>query len=70
MGHHLNENDFFQSDKHPELKQHQIILNFRDEYAQKALAEYANCCEDKELADDIRTAIANVQHAGLTKKPD
>lgn len=70
MGHHLNEKGFFKSDKFPELKEHQIILDFRDEYAQKALLKYATLTHDKELADDIIEAIANTHGASLTKKPD
>lgn len=70
MSEHINDNGFFQSTKHPELKEHQIILNFKDEYAQRALEVYATHCEDRELAADILTAISNVQHNGLTKKPD
>lgn len=70
MGHHINKNGFFQSDKHPELKEHQIILNFRDVHAQKALLAYAMSTKDLELAEDIQLAIANVNLAGLTKEPD
>lgn len=70
MGHHLNENGFFQSDKHPELKEHKIMLDFRDEYAQKALKKYALLTHDTELSEDIQHAIINVNRAGLTKKPD
>ena len=70
MGHHLNKNGFFQSDKHPELKEHQIILNFKDEYAQNALLNYALSTHDAELSTDIQHAVANVRIAGLTKKPD
>ena len=70
MGHHINKNGFFQSDKHPELKEHQIILNFKDEYAQIALRKYACLTEDKELGSDIHAAIRRVKEMGLTKTPD
>lgn len=70
MGHHLNENGFFQSDKHPELKEHKIMLDFRDEYAQPVLRKYALLTHDKELSEDIQNAIINVRLAGLTRKPD
>lgn len=70
MGHHLNKNGYFQSDKHPELKEHQIILNFKDEYAQHALLLYASITPDKELSDDIKAAVGAVVIDGLSKKPD
>lgn len=70
MGHHLNKKGFFQSDKHPELPENKIMLDFRDEYAQEALRHYAMRTHDKELSDDIQMAIVNVRIAGLTKKPD
>lgn len=70
MGHHLNKNGFFQSDKFPELKEHQIILDFRDEYAQHALLMYASLTHDKELSDDIKKAVGAVVIEGLSKKPD
>lgn len=70
MGHHLTENNFFKSDKHPELPEHKILLDFRDEYAQQALLKYAELTHDKELAKDIYIAITHVELAGLTKKPD
>lgn len=69
MGHHINKNGYFQSDKHPELPEHKIILDFRDEYAQKALALYAELTTDKELSEDIKQAIVNVHYEGLTRKP-
>lgn len=70
MGHHLNAKGFFQSDKYPDLPENKIMLDFRDEFAQKALLVYASHTTDTELADDIRAAIDKVQIAGLTKKPD
>lgn len=70
MGHHINKNGFFQSDKHPELSEHKIMLDFRDEYAQYALMIYASKTQDTELREDIYKAVANVRDAGLTKKPD
>ncbi len=70
MGHHLNENGFFQSDKHPELKEHKIMLDFRDVHAQKVLKQYALLTQDLELSEDIQQAVINVKLAGLTKNPD
>ncbi len=70
MAKHLNENGFFKSTKHPELKEHKIMLDFRDEYAQEALLKYASSTHDAELAEDIKKGIENVRKKGLTKKPD
>ena len=70
MGSNLNENGYFQSTKNPELKEHRITLNFRDQYAQDALLHYANSTHDSDLAGDIKKAVENVRGAGLSKKPD
>jgi len=70
MGHHLNEKQFFQSDKHPELPENKIILDFKDPCAQKALMTYAMCTKDSELSEDIQMALAAVKIAGLTEDPD
>ncbi len=70
MGHHINKNGFWQSDKYPELKENQIILNFKDVHAQVALEQYAMLTSDRELSEDIRQVIENVNKAGLTKQPD
>lgn len=70
MGQHLNLNGYFQSTKFPELDEHQIVLDFRDEKAQASLESYAINCEDPELAEDIYTALSNVRQEGLTKPPD
>lgn len=69
MGHHINKNGFFQSDKHPELPEHKIILDFRDEIAQAALHVYAQLTQDNELAEDILIATENIKKAGLTRTP-
>ena len=66
----LNENGYFKSTKHPELREHKVMLDFRDEYAQKALLNYADSTHDSEFAEDIRKAVAKVREAGLSKKPD
>lgn len=53
MGHHINEQGNFQSDKYPELAENKIILSFNDEAARKALRVFAESSDDKELAEDI-----------------
>lgn len=57
MGHHINYFGQFQSDKHPDLKPDHIILDFDDPAAKRALAVYASCSDDHELADDIVTRL-------------
>ena len=53
MGHHINDNGDFQSDKYPELAPNKIILSFKDKHARTALNIYAELTEDAELAEDI-----------------
>ena len=53
MGHHIDSQDRFQSDKNPGLPPDKIILSFHDPAAKKALAVFASMTDDKELANDI-----------------
>ena len=53
MGHHIDSQDRFQSDKNPELPPDKIILSFKDPAAKKALEIFASVTDDKELANDI-----------------
>ena len=55
--HHINKNGFFQSDKHPELAENKIALDFRDKYARPCLKEYAETCKDEGLAEDIMLGL-------------
>lgn len=57
MGHHINEQGQFQSDRHPDLPPNKIILSFRDPAAREALTLYANLTPDLELAKDILEAL-------------
>ena len=68
MGHHINKKGFFQSDKHPELPENKIALDFRDVFARPVLKEYAETCEDAELAEDIIEGLFNTQD--IVKRPD
>lgn len=70
MGHHINEDGFFQSDKHPELPANKITLDFRDIYAQPVLMMYADLTTDEELAEDIKAGVKKVRKELLTKVPD
>lgn len=53
MGHHINKDGKFQSDKYKNLKPDKIVLSFRDPYARVALCVFAKLTEDRELAEDI-----------------
>ncbi len=68
MSHHINKDGFFQSDDKPELPQNKIALDFRDIFARPVLKEYAETCEDAELAEDIIEGLFNTRN--LVKKPD
>ena len=59
MGHHINENGEFQSDKHPELPPDKVIVSFKDTNAWPALRELARHYEDvdPEFAADIRQRL-------------
>lgn len=57
MGHHIDDQGRFQSDKHPDLPPDKILLSFKDPRSRVALAAYAACVYafggDEELAVDI-----------------
>ncbi len=53
MGHHINEQGNFQSDKYPELPENKILLSFNDPSARKALRVFAQETTDEELSEDI-----------------
>lgn len=59
MGHLINKNGQFQSDKYPELKPDKIILSFKDKAARKALHEYIKYSKDQELSEDIEKRLAD-----------
>jgi len=58
MGHHIDKDGNFQSDKYPDLPPNKITLSFKDHAAQCALAEYIKHSDDKELAEDIRSVLS------------
>jgi len=58
MSHHLTEDGQFKSDKYPWCPAGFIALKFTDPLAQKVLLDYADETKDKELASDIRKALA------------
>lgn len=57
MGHHIDREGRFQSDKFPDLAPDKIVLSFKDPAARRALNVYSIYAEDQELAADIRTRI-------------
>jgi len=68
MGHHIDENGYFQSDKHPELPHNKIALDFRDIHARPCLKMYASLTLDLELKEDILTGLENTKNQ--TRIPD
>lgn len=59
MGHHLNGEGKFKSDKYSWCPPGYFVLSFRDSLARRAMREYARLTTDRELANDINTAIEN-----------
>ncbi len=59
MGHHINEQGQFQSDKYPDLPPNKIILSFKENEARLALRIYAGITKDNELGDDIIQVLDN-----------
>ncbi len=60
MGHHIDSEGRFQSDKHPDLAPDKIVLSFKDPVARRALGMYALNTEDEELADDIVERLGTI----------
>ena len=62
MGHHINADGQFQSDKYPDLPPDKIVLSFKDPAARDALRTYVATVKifggDEELAEDITTRLA------------
>ena len=59
MGHHINEQGKFQSDKYPDLPPNKIILSFKDPEARKALEYFGHLTKDQELGEDILEVLTN-----------
>lgn len=57
MGHHIDSEGRFQSDKYPELAPNKIVLSFKDQAAREALFTYCCHTDDGELAADILTVL-------------
>ena len=65
MGHHIDKEGRFQSDKYPDLGPDKIVLSFKDREARLALSVFANVYKkngkDPELVQDIRTRLASIE---------
>lgn len=53
MGHHIDSEGRFQSDKYPDLGPDKFVLNLRDPEARAAITTYVSICKDRELATDL-----------------
>ncbi len=66
MGHHIDDQGRFQSDKYPDLAPDKIILSFKDVHAHLPLAllaiEYISA--DPELSRDILTRLETLYPRG------
>ena len=68
MGHHIDGDGRFQSDRHPELPPDHITLDFSDPRAQLALSVLALDYRgyDRELSEDIEERLSTVDVRLLT----
>ncbi len=60
MGHHVDDEGRFQSDRHPDLEPDKIVLSFRDPEARLALRVFAEQTSDRELARDIDARLTAI----------
>ncbi len=63
MGHHINDEGQFQSDKYPDLPPDKIVLSFKEPAARVALQAYIIVATDQELAKDIKTRLQSLRDA-------
>lgn len=61
MGHHINPQGQFQSDKDPKLPPDKITLSFHDPAARNALTVFACDTNDRELANDILYRLQSLE---------
>lgn len=66
MGHHIDDEGRFQSDRHPDIGPDKIVLSFKDPEALRALEVFAAICKDTELAEDVGERIRSIRRE-LTK---
>ena len=62
MGHHIDSEGRFQSDKYPDLPPDKIVLSFKDPRARNALMALVEAYydADPELADDVVTRLGSL----------
>lgn len=60
MGHHINPQGQFQSDKYPHLGPDKLVMSFKDPSARAVLYVYAELTEDAELAYDILERLDSI----------
>ncbi len=62
MGHHIDKQGRFQSDKYPDLAPDKIVVSFKHPQARNALLALATgyAESDPELAEDIRTRLRSL----------
>jgi len=53
MGHHIDSEGRFQSDKFPDLPPDTFLLSLKDPEARAAISTYVTICKDRELATDL-----------------
>ena len=61
MGHHLTKDGKFKSDKYAWCPEGFFALKLTDPTAQAAALLYSSMTTEKELCEDLRTAIVNIQ---------
>ena len=63
MGHHIDDQGRFQSDKYPDLAPDKIVISFKDPRARHALMALATAyvVADPELAEDISTRLRSIR---------
>ena len=61
MGHHLNSDRRFQSDKHPKLKPDHIVLDLGDPAAKGPIRLFARNTKDRGVAEDLITRLDEME---------
>lgn len=67
MGHHIDSDGRFQSDKHPELPPDKLLISFTDPFAWAAFSALALAYNnvDHEFATDIRERLTTIGQGSL-----
>lgn len=63
MRHHMTKDGKFKSDKYDWCKEGFFALKLTDPIAQRAVLKYATMTQDRDLAADLREAVANIRRA-------